>query len=140
MRQFEQYETDLEGNRLYTIGVGDMTPGGVELMYTWTYINPQNSALSYTKKANDERIYLYQQRTVNKEAVGEIVLEMKHTKGELKINDESSALSAIRIGRNRWTHILRFYGYCIGMGDRMYKAVLDAINADEGLKQRLVIA
>jgi len=139
MRQLEQYETDSEGNRIYAVGHGEMTPGGVGIMFSWTHIDPHNEAIVHKQQGDGERIYLYRKSTVNKKAVAEILLSLKHTKGAITVSGSNSTLTAVRVGRTRWTHILRFYGYCIGMGDRMYKAVLDAINADEGLKQRLVI-
>lgn len=145
MRQFETQETDSNGLPRYAVGAGEMTPGGVSMSYTWSYINPKNEAIVHKQQGDKERIYLYNKATTNQTAVEEIVRQMKlASKGSIKVtgcflhHDRIPIMVACRIGRTRWTHIVRFTDYCIGMGDRMAKALLAAIQADDGLKKRLV--
>ncbi len=145
MRQFETHETDRNGLPIYYVGAGEMTPGGVSMRYTATYINPKGKGLEHKQAGDGEAIYLYQKSTVNSEAVEEIVRQLKlMSTGAIKFSgvflhhDRIPMMFTCRIGRKRWSHILRFTDYCIGMGEGMAKALLAAIQSDAELNSRLV--
>lgn len=145
MRQFETSETDSNGLPIYYVGAGEMTPGGVTMCYTATYINPKGKGLEYKYAGDGEAIYLYQKSTVNSEAVDEIVRQMKlKSTGAIKFSgvflhhDRIPMMFTCRIGRKRWSYILRFTDYCIGMGEGMAKTLLAAIQSDAELNSRLV--
>lgn len=140
MRQFETQETDSNGRPIYYVGAGEIQPGGVVICYRKTYINPKNTDIVHKQQGDHELIYLYNKSTANNDAVAEIINQMATTKGTIKIYgcDRIPSMVSCRIGRTRWTHIVRFTDYFIGMGDRMAKALLAAIQSNDELKQRLV--